>query len=105
MSVGAPERSLLLHVRVTPKGGGDSIVGFRTGADGKRHLAVRVSAPPRDGEANESVRRLVAKAVGVSRGSISIVSGERGREKTLKIDGDPEKLKAWVETIEAGRNA
>jgi uncharacterized protein len=96
---------LLLHVRVTPKGGRNAVIGVRTGSDGKPHLAVRVSAPPRDGEANDAVRWLIAKTTGVSRGAVSIISGERGREKTLKIDGDPEMLKAWLDAIRDGTDA
>lgn len=105
MSAGTfKEGVFLLHVRVKPKSGANSILGVREGAGGRQHLEMRVSSPPRDGEANEAVQRLIAKAAGVSRGSVSILSGERGRAKVLKINGDPERLKAWLEKIEAGRN-
>lgn len=101
MNGGASEKSgIILHVRVKPKGGSNAVIGMRTGSDGKRHLAVRVSAPPRDGEANDAVRRLIARVAGVSRSAVSIISGERGREKVLKIEGNPDMLRAWLEAIE-----
>ena len=50
-------------------------------------LRVAVTAPPVDGEANAAVIEAVAKAFGVRRTAVAIVHGERGRRKTLEIDG------------------
>lgn len=74
---------------MTPKGGRDAIVGPRETSDGQHHLAVKVAAPPADGAANESVRRLLADATGIGRSAVTILSGERAREKRLKLAGDP----------------
>lgn len=61
-------------------------------------LRVAVSAPPVDGAANEAVRSLVADAMGVARGEVTVVRGTSGRNKTLRVCGDPnaliERLKA-----------
>ena len=53
-------------------------------------LRVAVTAPPVDGEANAAVIDAVAKAFGVRRAAVAIVRGERGRRKTLEIDGASE---------------
>lgn len=90
---------ILLHLRVTPKGGRDTIDGLWTGSDGKRYLAVRVSAPPEDGAANDAVRRLVAKQAGLSRGAVTLEAGAQSREKRLRLEGDSQRLAAWLQTI------
>jgi uncharacterized protein len=50
-------------------------------------LRVAVTAPPVDGEANAAVVDAVAKAFDVRRAAVTIVHGERGRRKTLAIEG------------------
>ena len=58
-------------------------------------LRVAVTAPPVDGEANAAVIDAVAKAFGVRRAAVAIAHGERGRRKTLIVDGgDPAVLEA-----------
>jgi uncharacterized protein (TIGR00251 family) len=58
-------------------------------------LKVAVTAPPVDGEANAAVVDAIAKAFGVRRSSVTLVQGERGRRKTLTIEG------ASAESLEA----
>jgi len=50
-------------------------------------LRVAVTAPPVDGEANAAVIEAIAEAFGVRRAAVTIVHGERGRRKTLAIEG------------------
>jgi uncharacterized protein (TIGR00251 family) len=50
-------------------------------------LRVAVTAPPVDGEANAAVIEALADAFGVRRASVAIVRGERGRRKTVRIEG------------------
>jgi len=50
-------------------------------------LRVAVTAPPVDGAANAAVIDALAAAFGVRRGSVSIVRGEAGRRKTIRIEG------------------
>jgi len=71
-----------IAVRVQPRASRDEIAGEREGV-----LAVRVKAPPVDGRANEAVRRLVAKRVGVPPSRVRVVRGESARDKLLEIEG------------------
>ncbi len=71
-----------IRVRLTPRSARNVITGWRDGL-----LRVRVTAPPVDGKANAALERLVAKALGVRKGAVSVVSGARGREKTVAIEG------------------
>lgn len=82
-----PDR-LVLFVRLTPKGGRDAVDGVETGADGKPHVKIRVSAPPEDGKANAALIGLLAKACGVPKSSVSILSGQTSRLKQVAIAGD-----------------
>jgi len=57
--------------------------------DGLRGDAVliRLAAPPVDGAANEALVAFLADALALPRRSIRIVSGEKSRDKRVRIDG------------------
>jgi uncharacterized protein (TIGR00251 family) len=71
-----------LQVRVQPRAHRDEIAGERHGV-----LLVRVTAPPVEGRANEAVRKLVAKRLGVAPGRVTVVRGATAREKLIDIEG------------------
>lgn len=50
-------------------------------------LQARVSAPPVDGKANVALRKLVAKRLGVAPSKVSVVRGEKSRDKLVRIEG------------------
>jgi uncharacterized protein (TIGR00251 family) len=79
-------------LRVTPRGGRDAIDGVETLANGRTVVKVRVRAIADGGEANRAVTELMAKAVGVPKGNVRILSGTTSRLKQLAVDGDPAKL-------------
>jgi hypothetical protein len=61
-------------------------------------LKVLVTAPPLGGAANDAVVELLARWLGVSRASLSIVRGHRGRDKIVEIASErPEALRAHIE--------
>jgi uncharacterized protein (TIGR00251 family) len=72
--------ALLIDVLVQPRA---SRAGLGP-AVGDR-LRVSVTAPPVEGAANAAVIEAVADAFGVRRAAVSIVRGETGRRKTLRI--------------------
>ena len=78
-----PREGGLLRVRVQPRAARSEIVGWR--ADGT--LSVRVSAPPVEGAANTAVGVLLAGALGVRPSAVSVVHGERARDKTVRVAG------------------
>lgn len=86
------EGGIVLWLRLTPKGGRDAIEGVEALADGRMVVKARVRAAPEDGRANQALIELIAKALRVSRGSVSIVSGHTGRLKKLSIAGDCARL-------------
>ena len=90
-----------LAVRLTPKGGRDAIDGIDTLADGRAVLKARVAAAPSEGEANEALCRLIAKAAGVPPRDVTLVAGASARLKRLTIAGDGPTLIAALEKIAA----
>ena len=88
-----------LVVRLTPKGGRDAIDGIETLADGRAVLKARVRAAPSEGEANEALCRLIAKATGVPPRDVTLVAGATARIKRLAISGDPPTLIAALEKL------
>ena len=50
-------------------------------------MLVRVTAPPVEGKANAALVKLVAKRAGVARGRVSVVRGERSRDKVVRVQG------------------
>jgi uncharacterized protein YggU (UPF0235/DUF167 family) len=88
-----------LHVRLTPKGGRDAIDGIETRADGRAVLKARVRAAPSEGEANDALIRLIAKALGVPPRDVTLAAGATARVKRLLIAGDGPTLIAQLEKI------
>jgi uncharacterized protein YggU (UPF0235/DUF167 family) len=92
-----------LAVRLTPKGGRDAIDGIETLADGRVVLKARVRAAPADGDANEALCRMLARALGVPRSAVTIAAGATARLKRVAIAGDPENIAAALERLAATR--
>jgi len=71
-----------IRVRLTPRAAAEALVLAAQGS-----YAARVTAPPVDGRANEALRRLVASRARVAPSRVSIVRGERSREKVVRVEG------------------
>jgi uncharacterized protein (TIGR00251 family) len=78
----APPDAAVLRLRVQPRASRQAVLGWRDGV-----LRVAVTASPVDGAANEAVRRLLASAVAVAPSAVTVVRGERGRDKIVRIGG------------------
>ena len=85
-------QGISVALRVTPRGGRDDIDGLETLADGRTVVKVRVRAIAEDGAANRAVMELLAKALGVPKARVRLVSGATSRLKQIAVDGDPAKL-------------
>jgi uncharacterized protein len=71
-----------LAVRTQPGARREEIVGVRDGV-----LVAGVSAPAREGRANQALCRLIARQLGIRPSRVSVVRGERAREKLVRIEG------------------
>lgn len=71
-----------IEVRLRPRGRADGLLGLSDGV-----LQARVAAPPVDGKANRALCRLVAKRAGVAPSRVSVLRGEKSRQKLLLVQG------------------
>ncbi|URA09113.1 DUF167 domain-containing protein [Thermospira aquatica] len=63
----------------------------------EERIKVCVHTPPVEGEANAAVRKVLAETLGIARSSITIVRGEKSRQKIIAIEEwDEQKLKTWI---------
>jgi uncharacterized protein (TIGR00251 family) len=74
--------AIVFDVQVVPRASRDKlgpVVGDR--------LKVQLTSPPVDGAANEALRVLIGKLLGVAKSRVEIVRGETSRKKTLRVQG------------------
>ena len=76
---------MIIRVRVIPNAKHSEVMG-RVGSI----VRVRVSAPKMDGKANAELMEFLAEFFGVKEKFVSILRGEKGKEKTIQIEGRPE---------------
>jgi uncharacterized protein (TIGR00251 family) len=72
----------IIDVRVIPRAGKSGFAGMRGDA-----LLVRLHAAPVDGAANAELIEVLAEALGVPKRAVSIASGERSRQKRVRVEG------------------
>jgi uncharacterized protein len=80
ISIGKGKASFV--VRVQPRASRDEIAGEYQGG-----LKIRLTAPPVDDRANESLRKLLAARLNVPLSAVRIASGERSRTKRVEVSG------------------
>jgi hypothetical protein len=92
-----------IALRVTPRGGRDDIDGVETLANGRSVVKVRVRAIAEGGEANRAVTDLLAKALGVPKARVKILSGVASRLKQVTVEGDPRTLGETLREVTAAK--
>ena len=76
------DRAVRFKVRLTPRSKKDTIDGLHEDA-----LKIRVKAPPVDGKANAALIKLLSRQLGVSKSSITVVTGHTSRTKIIRTEG------------------
>ncbi len=78
-------------------------VGGRWGPADAPALLVAVTAPAAEGRANQAVVDALARALGVRRSAVRLVSGGSGRTKLVEVDDvEPEAVEALMRAEPAG---
>ena len=78
----ATTSGIVIDVRVIPRAGRSGVAGVRDNT-----VLVRLNAPPVAGAANAELIEVLADALDVPKRAIAIVSGDRSRQKRVRIDG------------------
>jgi uncharacterized protein YggU (UPF0235/DUF167 family) len=90
---------LVIHCRLTPRGGRDAIDGVATLSDGQCVLLARVRSAPQGGEANDALSALLADRLGAPASRVRLAAGAKGRLKQVAISGNPSILIARLEAL------
>jgi uncharacterized protein len=77
-----PRAEAILTIRVIPR-------SPRTRVDGTRGdaILIRLAAPPVDGAANEALLAFLSEVLDVPRRDLTLVSGEKSRDKRVRVTG------------------
>ena len=92
---------IAVEVHVQPRAGWRGLTGRHGEA-----VRIRVTAPPAEGRANDETARVLADALDVAPGAVTLLQGVRSRHKRFAVRGDGEvlaaRLRAVVEAAERG---
>ncbi len=92
------DEALMLSVYVQPGAKADMCTGL---FDGRVKISLRASAVKN--QANQSLIRFIAKRLGLPRREVCLVSGEKGRHKTVCVPiVAKESVKQWLSELDAG---
>jgi hypothetical protein len=80
MEIAVNADAIVFRVRVQPRASRDAM-------EGEHALKVRRAAPPVEGRAKESLRRILAERLNVPLSAVRIVSGENSRNKRVAVAG------------------
>lgn len=73
---------VIVEVHVVPRAAKSAVIGLHDG-----RLKVSLCAPPVDGEANQELIAFFAGALRVPRRAVTLLRGEKSRQKALEIAG------------------
>ena len=74
--------SIIILVQIQPKSSRNEIVGIHDG-----RLKIKITTPPVDGKANESLIEFLAKTFKISKSKVEILKKHTSKLKTIKLLG------------------
>lgn len=78
------KEGLVVKVAVVPRASRNQVAGLKEDA-----LKIKLTAPPVEGAANKACLQFLAKALGLPKSSLTILSGESSRTKRILIHLNP----------------
>ena len=73
---------VILFLKIQPGARKNEIIGEFDG-----RLKVKIQAPPVEGAANQVLSEFLAEVFGVSKSKVTLLSGEKSREKSVRLMG------------------
>jgi uncharacterized protein len=80
----AEDGSLTLQIQVQPGARSTAVIGVY-GDGSQSRLKIALAAPPVNGKANAVLRAFLADAFGVAQRNVTLLRGESGRRKLVRI--------------------
>ncbi|MCL1074144.1 DUF167 family protein YggU [Shewanella dokdonensis] len=87
------QQDLLLNLYIQPKASRDQWVGIHGD-----EVKLAITAPPIDGKANAYLAKWLAKAFKVPKSQVTIIKGELGRHKQVRISA-PKALPEFIQQL------
>ena len=78
----APTPSCRLAIKAIPNAPRNAVAGWLG-----ESLKVKVHAPALEGRANDELCEFIASVLGISRRDVSVLQGEKSRQKLIQVDG------------------
>ena len=86
----------MLSIRVTPRSAKPGVGEWKSDPGGRSYLEIRVAAAPADGAANDEVIKLLAKALGLPKTRLALVSGQSARLKRIELPLSDEEIRIRI---------
>lgn len=88
-----------IHIRATPNAKVEKIDGVESRDDGNQYLKVKIRAIPEDGAANESIIKIIAKALKIPKSDIELKTGQKRRTKCLLVKNKNLDIEAIIKAL------
>ena len=75
-------KAALISVKVLPRSSRNQVVKSDKGV-----WKIKITSAPVEGKANKAVREYLAKCLDIAKGRVDIISGDRSKLKTVRIEG------------------
>jgi uncharacterized protein (TIGR00251 family) len=83
-------KALVLRIYAQPGAKKTQVEGLHGG-----RIKIRLAAPPVEGRANECLREFLAEQFGVAKSRVTLLRGESGRSKDVRIE-NPATVPEWL---------
>jgi uncharacterized protein YggU (UPF0235/DUF167 family) len=91
----------MVEIRLTPRADRDAIDGIGRDAAGAAYLAVRVTAAPSEGAANDALIAVLARRWRLPKSAFALVRGDSARQKRISVTAAASRLAAALADLEA----
>ena len=100
MAITNNKKEITIKIKVEPRSSKSGIVGPYGDA-----LKVKLTSPPVEGKANKELIEVLAKAFGVAKKDVEIISGQSSKNKIVKLRIVPSKAESLLSKLSISRNA
>ncbi len=93
------KKELTIKIKVEPRSSKSGIVGPYGDA-----FKVKLTSPPVEGKANKELIEVLAKAFGIAKKDVEIISGQSSKNKIVKLRSLPGKAESLLSKLSISKN-